>query len=382
MFSYFRVRSSSREDLSEQKKLPKKGNLHRSASENNGKTIDKRYVAAHSTVKMSLTHSRTEIQRNIWTSTSLPSSSRTRSDAVAFRVPHPINTPIPPMEQGFSGSNSFGVGHIKPSVPPKTSRKEAHNKTKYKVKKTNKRFDNTGNESLPIYQTHSKNRGLALIVNNVKFHEEELYRKGAKKDEKDIADVLKQIGFDVERFRDVKKTDIQRILKRFTKEPKLSKADICLVVVMSHGTNNKIPGGYTELMCVEGEKISTENIIDYFNESECTRLKNKPKVFIFQCCRNSPYENDKVSISKKPQDKSNTLIAYSTIPGFSSHRHVEDGTWYIQTICKVFSEHAHQYHIEDLLKMVDNEMKKLDPHLKQVSSYENRGFLHCYLHPR
>lgn len=58
-----------------------------------------------------------------------------------------------------------------------------------------------------------------------------------------------------------------------------------MVVVMSHGTNNNIPGGYTELVCADGKRIATEDVINYFNESECIMLRDKPKIFIFQCCR-------------------------------------------------------------------------------------------------
>lgn len=46
-------------------------------------------------------------------------------------------------------------------------------------------------------------------------------------------------------------------------------------------------------------------------------------------------------------------------------------------------EHAHDTDIENLLKMVDMEMKDLksDDGNMQTSSFENRGFKTCYLHP-
>lgn len=46
-------------------------------------------------------------------------------------------------------------------------------------------------------------------------------------------------------------------------------------------------------------------------------------------------------------------------------------------------EHAHDTDIENLLKMVDAELKDLrssDGNM-QTSSYENRGFKICYLNP-
>jgi hypothetical protein len=49
---------------------------------------------------------------------------------------------------------------------------------------------------------------------------------------------------------------------------------------------------------------------------------------------------------------SDTLIGYSTVPGFISNRDVYLGTWYIQAICEVFMEHACDTNVEDMLKMV------------------------------
>ena len=46
------------------------------------------------------------------------------------------------------------------------------------------------------------------------------------------------------------------------------------------------------------------------------------------------------------------LVGYSPVPGFVSNRNVYLGSWYIQTICEVFMEHACDKHIEDMLKLV------------------------------
>lgn len=54
---------------------------------------------------------------------------------------------------------------------------------------------------------------------------------------------------------------------------------------MSHGSNLGIPGGYTEITGIDGEGISTEDIVDEFTVEKCPGMKGKPKIFIFQCCR-------------------------------------------------------------------------------------------------
>lgn len=69
--------------------------------------------------------------------------------------------------------------------------------------------------------------------------------------------------------------------------------------------------------------------------------------------------------------------------GDKSYRDICLGTWYIQAICKVFMEHAHDTDIENLLKLVDVELKDLcsEDGNMQTTSYENRAFKVCYLHP-
>lgn len=102
-----------------------------------------------------------------------------------------------------------------------------------------------------------------------------------------------------------------------------------------------------------------------------------------------------------PRLISDMLVAYSTVPGkiykstfrssflnyfitgFASHRNVLHGTWYIQAICKVFMEHAHDTDVESLLKMVDCALSTLsNSGSKQTSSFENRGFKTCFFHPQ
>ncbi|CAG2068382.1 unnamed protein product, partial [Timema podura] len=50
---------------------------------------------------------------------------------------------------------------------------------------------------------------------------------------------------------------------------------------------------------------------------------------------------------------SDMLIAHSTLPGYTSNRDIYRGTWFVQAICKIFMEHAHDTDVEDMLKMVN-----------------------------
>ncbi|KRT86162.1 Peptidase [Oryctes borbonicus] len=82
-----------------------------------------------------------------------------------------------------------------------------------------------------------------------------------------------------------------------------------------------------------------------------------------------------------PRTNADMLLAYATVPGFVSHRNPTLGTWYIQAICRIFMEHAHDTDVENLLKIVDANLEKNYLSHRQTSSYENRGFKRCYLNP-
>lgn len=69
-------------------------------------------------------------------------------------------------------------------------------------------------------------------------------------------------------------------------------------------------------------------------------------------------------------------ICYSTVLGYNAFRDPIEGSWYIQILCKVFGEHAHDTHLEDLLKIIGLHMnnKRTEGDQLQTVSNEDRGF--------
>lgn len=70
----------------------------------------------------------------------------------------------------------------------------------------------TSNESsaqddqrIPTYKTTGRNRGKVMIINNIKFLQEKQERKGAETDEKNIRSLFRDMGFDIETHRNLKK---------------------------------------------------------------------------------------------------------------------------------------------------------------------------------
>lgn len=76
------------------------------------------------------------------------------------------------------------------------------------------------------------------------------------------------------------------------------------------------------------------------------------------------------------QTFSDMKICYATIPGRQSFRDPQKGSWYIEIMCEVWAEHAHDTHLDNLLKIVGNTLsiRRTEDNKLQTSSNEERGF--------
>ncbi|KAF5273981.1 hypothetical protein FQA39_LY01097 [Lamprigera yunnana] len=251
------------------------------------------------------------------------------------------------------------------------------------VKRSTKFLDDPLLLKEPFYKTRSKNRGKLLLINNIKFNNEH-QRDGAELDELNLIKVYKSVGFEVEKHQNLSLTMMQNKITNFRNNKSLGKFDIITVIVMSHGVGTE-QSESTAIVSTDGKYLGTEWIIGQFNNSDCKHLQDKPKIFIFQCCRGEKFnevQHDSVPVSR-PRGVSDILIAYSTIPGFVSYREPTRGSWYIRSLCKIFMEHAHDTDVEKLLKMADGKLSNLEANgQKQTATFINRGFKTCYLHPK
>lgn len=137
--------------------------------------------------------------------------------------------------------------------------------------------------SAVTYKTNSKNRGESIIINNIMFDGKK-ERLGAEEDDKQLQKLLTQIGFNVKVHRNLKSTHMISKIKEFSRKSSLKSADIAMVVVMSHGTkNNNISD--TEIVGLDEKTVAVEEILENFTDASCKWMKDKPKIFIFQCCR-------------------------------------------------------------------------------------------------
>jgi len=130
----------------------------------------------------------------------------------------------------------------------------------------------------------------------------------------------------------------------------------------------------------------------------CQFLLNKPKVLIFPFCRGDRPDPGYMIIPKQIQTLqrmptqtdglgtllqsdnvptlSDLLVCYASVPGFETHREPDDGSWYIQQLCDLLADHAHDRSLEDILKKTQSKVGKMRTKelTLQTGANENLGF--------
>jgi hypothetical protein len=122
------------------------------------------------------------------------------------------------------------------------------------------------------FEMDGKPRGKCLIINNLKNQ--------ITKESLRFEYVFKQLFFDVELCYDMTAEEMKNKLNNLAKEKRLSKDQALVVMIISHGYDEKVEG-------VDKNVLNVSSIVDIFSEENCKSLNRKPKLFFFNCCRHS-----------------------------------------------------------------------------------------------
>lgn len=72
---------------------------------------------------------------------------------------------------------------------------------------------------------------------------------------------------------------MRELINEFARYEDHEHVDACVVVILSHGTNNGRIAG------IDGDHITDQEVQECFYASNCPHLAGKPKIFLFVACR-------------------------------------------------------------------------------------------------
>lgn len=204
------------------------------------------------------------------------------------------------------------------------------------------------------YKMSHKRRGMAIIFNHEYFDIHSLKpRSGTNVDRDNLKYTMKDLGFEVSVYDNLKIKDIMKIVDEAAQSDH-SDCDCFVLAVLSHGEMGII---YARDAIYKPECLWTP-----FTADKCPSLAGKPKLFFLQACQGDKLDG---GIRLEPRtevdgDKmgytipihADFLIAYSTIPGFYSWRNTTNGSWFVQALCCELQDKGTSVDILTLLTFV------------------------------
>ncbi|XP_059963092.1 caspase-10 isoform X1 [Mesoplodon densirostris] len=226
----------------------------------------------------------------------------------------------------------------------------------------------TSTKETAVYRMDRKHRGYCVVVNNHSFTSLS-ERPGTNKDAECLKRVFQWLGFTVHIYVNVTKDHLEKVLKYFQTHPGHADGDCFVFCVLTHG---KFGAVYSS----DGNLIPIRQIMSHFTAQQCPALAHKPKLFFIQACQGEEIqpsvsiEADAVNPEHVPPSlldsvpvEADFLLGLATVPGYVSFRHMEEGSWYIQSLYN---------HLKDLVPRQEDILSILTAVNDDVSRQEDK----------
>ncbi|XP_056351686.1 caspase-10 [Oenanthe melanoleuca] len=204
-------------------------------------------------------------------------------------------------------------------------------------------FSNVENESktMTSYKMDGPHRGFCLIINNVDFNS--CQRKGSCKDADELERVFTWLGLDVKIYTNLTSGDIINLMETWQNVQDHKDRNCFICCILSHGSSGAIYG-------TDHKLVSIRVLMSHFTAKRCPQLAAKPKLFFIQACQGNNVQRpvfvdtdgpvpdssavqERTSSSESIPEEADFLLGLATVDGCVSFRHIEEGAWYIQSLC-------------------------------------------------
>ncbi|XP_056385385.1 caspase-2 isoform X2 [Hyla sarda] len=254
------------------------------------------------------------------------------------------------------------------------------------------------------YKMTTRPRGVCLLISNVLFATPDLdYRHGGDVDLNALKLLFFQLNFRICERSNITAQQMMSELDLFSKLPEHSKMDSCIVAILSHGVDGAVYGS-------DGKLVQLQDVFTKLDNAHCPNLQNKPKMIFIQACRGDETDQGVDQQDGREQTgspgceqsdagrehrrvrlptQSDMICAYACLKGTVSLRNTRHGSWFVQDLTDVFSKHAKDTHVADMLVKVNARIKRREGHApgteydrcKEMSEYNSTLCRDLYLFP-
>lgn len=217
------------------------------------------------------------------------------------------------------------------------------------------------------YKMNHKFRGCFIILNHMNFeaHLDVPTRKGTEVDCEQLENTAKMLGFEyVRSFHDLIVAEIVKLVGQIA-ESDHSQYDCLAIAVLTHGNTDNY-------LYAKDNTYHLDKLTNPFLAKECNTLAGKPKLFFIQACRGNKLISGYALASGDNEDtvdsggfnddstqklvipnSADFLLAFSTLPGFFAWRNEQNGSCFIQALCKCFDEFGDKLELMQIMTRVN-----------------------------
>src|SRR5215475_6624622 len=197
----------------------------------------------------------------------------------------------------------------------------------------------------------AKNKRVALVIGNAAYKSSPL--SNPVNDARDMARVLRELGFEVIYKENASQTDMKSSIREFGASIRAS--DVALFYYAGHGAQVKgenylIP---VNAVITKEEEVEYESVNAGFVLAQMANAQNKLNIVILDACRNNPFARSFRSAASglaQMNAPAGTIIAYATEPGSVAADGAGRNGLYTEELLKAMR--APGLKIEDVFKRV------------------------------
>lgn len=159
-----------------------------------------------------------------------------------------------------------------------------------------------------------------------------------------LESVFTWLGLDVRTYTDLTSGDIINLMQTWQHVQDHKDRNCFICCILSHGESGAIYG-------TDDKLVSIRMLTTHFTAKQCPQLAAKPKLFFIQACQGNNIQSpvyvdtdgptpdsspvqERVSLSESIPEEADFLLGMATVDGCVSFRHIEEGSWYIQALCR------------------------------------------------